>query len=293
MGFECCHPVINLLYFAAVIAASVLFRQPVFLAISYISAFAYSVKRNGRRAVLFNIGLLPFAALFALYYWSYHHFGVTVLFRNFIGNSMTLESLFYGVTLGLQAAAVVMWMRCVFSVFTTDKVVYLLGRISPRLSLFLAVLLRMAPRAKTQLLRINTARRAIGRGSNQGSFFRRLQNDLKIFSMLVTWLLESLAELSNAMRSRGGALPGRTAFSLYHPDNRDRAFAVVFSAALTGVLMAVLLGQTDMIFDPALLMVPFTPASGFFCAAYAVLCLLPMIMELFSRLRFEQQRKQI
>ena len=40
MGFECCHPVINLLYFAALIAASVLFRQPVFLAISYISAFA-------------------------------------------------------------------------------------------------------------------------------------------------------------------------------------------------------------------------------------------------------------
>ena len=32
---------------------------------------------------------LLFAALFALYYWSYHHFGVTVLFRNFIGNSMT------------------------------------------------------------------------------------------------------------------------------------------------------------------------------------------------------------
>ena len=217
MGFECCHPVINLLYFAALIAASVLFRQPVFLAISYISAFAYSVKRNGRRAVLFNIGLLPLAALFALYYWSYHHFGVTVLFRNFIGNSMTLESLFYGVTLGLQAAAVVMWMRCVFSVFTTDKVVCLLGGISPRLSLFLAVLLRMAPRAKTQLLRIGTARRAIGRGSDQGSFFRRLQNDLKFFFMLVTWLLESLAELSNAMRSWGGALPVADGHGAFQP----------------------------------------------------------------------------
>ena len=63
MGFECCHPVINLLYFAALIAASVLFRQPAFLAISYISAFAYSVKRNGRRAVFAGKGMVVSKAM--------------------------------------------------------------------------------------------------------------------------------------------------------------------------------------------------------------------------------------
>ena len=293
MGFECCHPAVNFLYFAAVLTATVLFRHPAFLAISYVSAFAYSVKRNGRRAVGLNLLLLLLAAAFALYYWSYHHFGVTVLYHNFIGNSMTLEALLCGAAIGLQVASVVMWVCCLLSVCTTDKVVYLLGSVSPRLSLFLTVLLRMAPRARAQLTKIRTAREGIGRGSRQGTVFRRLLNGAKCLSMLITWLLESLADLSSAMRSRGAALPGRTAFSLYSADSRDRAFVLAFSAALTGVLMAHLLGQTRMVFDPQLLMLPVTPTSAFFWAAYAMLCLLPMAMEVFTQLRFNRQRNQI
>lgn len=129
MGFESCHPAINLIYFAAVLGASLAFRQPVFLGISYLSAFAYSVKRNGWRAVVFNLCLIPLIGLFAWYYSGYHHFGLTVLGWNFIGNAMTLESLLYGLTLGTAAAAVCMWLSCLFSVFTADKVVYLFGRI--------------------------------------------------------------------------------------------------------------------------------------------------------------------
>ena len=59
MGFETYHPAINLLYFAGTIAAAILFRQPVYLAISYVCAFAYSVHRGGRRALLFDLCLVP------------------------------------------------------------------------------------------------------------------------------------------------------------------------------------------------------------------------------------------
>ncbi|MGN0478375.1 MAG: energy-coupling factor transporter transmembrane component T [Hominenteromicrobium sp.] len=293
MGFECFHPAINLIYFVSVLLMTVLFRHPAFLMISCLSAFAYSVWRNGRRAAVYNLCLLPAVLLFALYYWSYHHFGVTVLYRNFIGNCMTLEALLYGLTLGLQAAAAVMWMSCAVSVFTTDKVVYLLGRVSPRLSLFLSVFLRMAPRAGRQAVRIAAARKGLGRGPGQGSVFRRMRNCLKWFSMLVTWLLESLADVSAAMRSRGGALPGRTAFSIYRFDGRDRGFVLGFAVCLTGVLMAALLGQTNMIFDPRIIMMPVTPMLWVFCAVYAALCLMPMGVEIVERICFERQKKRI
>ena len=43
MGFEQCHPAVNFLYFAAVIAGMIAFKHPIFLAISFGCAFVYSV----------------------------------------------------------------------------------------------------------------------------------------------------------------------------------------------------------------------------------------------------------
>ena len=293
MGFESYHPAINLIYFVSTIAASILFKQPVFLLISYLSAFAYSVKRNGKRAVIFNLCLIPLIVIFAMYYSSYNHFGVTVMRQNFIGNNMTVESLLYGVTLGMIVATVFMWLSCVFSVFTADKVVYLFGRISPKLSLFLSILLRTVPRLKAQTKKISTARRAVGRGVNQGNAFQRIVNAVCIFSMLLTWLLESFTTSSDSMRSRGYALKGRTAFSIYRFDNRDRSLVISLFACLTVVLMAYLLGQTVIWYDPKIVMNPITPISFVFYMDFAVLCLLPLMLELWTESRFKKMRCQL
>ena len=53
MGFEKSHPAVNFIYFAVVIAGTILFQHPVFLAISFLCAFAYSIKRNRWKAVGF------------------------------------------------------------------------------------------------------------------------------------------------------------------------------------------------------------------------------------------------
>ena len=293
MGFESYHPAINLFYFVSTIAAAILFKQPVFLLISYLSAFAYSVKRNGKRAVIFNLCLIPLIVIFAMYYSSYNHFGVTVMRQNFIGNNMTVESLLYGVTLGMIVATVFMWLSCVFSVFTADKVVYLFGRVSPKLSLFLSIILRTVPRLKAQAKKISTARRAVGRGVNQGNVFQRIVNAVCIFSMLLTWLLESFTTSSDSMRSRGYALKGRTAFSIYRFDNRDRSLVISLFACLTVALMGNLLGQTVIWYDPKIVMNPITPISFVFYMGFAVLCLLPLIMELWTEFRFKKTRCQL
>ena len=293
MGFERCHPAVNFLYFAAVIGGTILFQHPVFLAISVVCAFLYSIKRSGWKAAVFNTVLLIFAVGFALYYSSYHHFGVTVLRQNFIGNNMTLEALVYGFVLGLSVTGVMIWFSCVHSVFTTDKVVYLFGRISPRLSLFLAILLRLVPRIKKEARRINTAQQGIGRGANQGNPFRRLQNSIRIFSMLITWTIDSLTTASESMQSRGSALRGRKAFSIYRFDNRDRAYVVALFSCLTAVLMAVLLQQTDIIYDPRIMMTPITAMSYLFYAGYAVFCLMPMGLEVWTQYRFWKARKTL
>lgn len=293
MGFERCHPAVNFIYFAAVIAGMILFQHPIFLVISFSCAFLYSIKRNGWKALLFNIAVLPFVVAFALYYSSYTHFGVTVLEQNFIGNNMTLESLVYGFVLGITVAGVCIWFSCVYSVFTTDKVVYLFGKVSPRLSLFLAILLRMVPRIKKEAKRINTAQRGIGRGVNHGNIFQRLRNCIRIFSMLITWTIESLSTASESMRSRGSSLRGRKAFSIYRFDNRDRAYVIGVFACLTITLMGVMLKQMDMQYDPRIVFPAITPLSWMFFAGYGVLCLMPLALELWTEYRFRRARRAL
>lgn len=290
MGFERCHPAVNLIYFSAVVAAMITFQHPVFLAVSFLCAFAYSVKRGGWKTLMFNLCLLPLIAAFALYYSSYTHFGMTVLQQNFVGNNMTLESLVYGIVLGISVAGGCIWFSCVYSVFTTDKVVYLFGKVSPRLSLFLAILLRMVPRIKKEAKRINMAQHGIGKGVNQGNFFTRLHNGIRIFSMLITWTIDALTIASESMRSRGSNLRGRKAFSIYRFDNRDRIYVIGLFLCLTLTMMAVLLGQTDMVYDPKII---WTDVSPILCIGYAVLCLMPLMLEIWTEYRFQKARESL
>ena len=293
MGFEKSHPAVNFIYFAVVIAGTILFQHPVFLVVSFLCAFAYSIKRNRWKAVGFNCILLPLVAAFALYYSSYTHFGVTVLQQNMIGNNMTLESLVYGFVLGIAAAGVLIWLSCVHSVFTTDKVVYLFGKVSPRSSLFLAILLRMIPRIKKEAKKINTAQQGIGKGVNQGNLWQRIRNGIRIFSMLITWTIDSLTTASESMRSRGSSLRGRKAFSIYRFDDRDRAYVVGMFLCLTLTVMAVILKQTNICYDPKIIMPPISGISYLFYAGYAVFCLMPLGLELWTEYRFKKARRSL
>ena len=272
MRFSDYHPGINACFFLAVLAGTVLFRHPVYLLLSFCTAGAWLVEQKGAKSLGF-VGIAALIALaFALWYGSYHHFGVTPLWTNAVGNEITLESLLYGLMLGGMIGAVLVWLACLNFVFTTDKTVYLAGRIAPKLGLFLAILLRLVPRIRAQWRRNATARRGIGKGGWRYA--------VRLFSGVVTWTLDSLVMLSDAMRSRGGMLKGRTAYSLYRFDRRDRSFVIALFTLVTLCLMAFLLGQTRMTFSPKLHCLPITGASVVFYAAWAALCLLPLAVDL-------------
>ena len=291
MGFEACHPAVNFIFFAAAIYGAVSFKPPVFLAISYVCAFVYSIKRCGKRAVIFSLCLLPLILAFALYYSSYHHFGVTVLRQNFIGNNLTVESFVYGLVIGLRFATLCMWLEAIFRVVTSDKVVYLFGRVSPRLSLFLTILLRFIPRVGREARKINLAQKGIGRGSNQGNVFQRFINCLRIFSMLITWMISALALESDSMRSRGSLLRGRTAFSIYRFDNRDRAFVITLFTCITLTVMGVILGASKMWYNPRIIWRPLNGIGMTAAIGYLALCLLPLGLELWTEYRFNKARR--
>ena len=81
-------------------------------------------------------------------------------------------------------------------------------------------------------------------------------------------------------------LRGRTAFSIYRFDNRDRAYVITLFVCLTLTVMAALLGLTDMVYDPLIIWEPILETDILFCIGYAVLCLMPLILELWTDYRF-------
>ena len=140
---------------------------------------------------------------------------------------------------------------------------------------------------------INLAQKGIGRGSNQGNVFRRLVNCLRMFSMLITWMISALALESDSMRSRGSLLRGRTAFSIYRFDNRDRAFVIALFSGITLTAMGAILGATTMFYNPRIIWKPLENVSTVTAAGYAALCLLPMGLECWTECRFQRARRKV
>ena len=288
MKFDSYHPMINFIYFTAAIACTICFKHPVFLGIAFLCAFIYSVKLGGLKMVLLNLLFVILGIAYALRYASYEHFGVTVLMVNMIDNQITLESLVFGLMNGMIFTTVCIWFCCVFMLITADKIVYLFGRISPKLSLFLSILLRTVPRVKVRAKRIEISREGIGKGIVQGNLWQKFLHLLSLISILITWTMEDFVESSNSMKSRGYSLRGRTAFSIYRFDNRDRGLVIVFFWCLTLIGMAVLFNQTTMYFDPMIIMNPITKMSYVFYAAYAIFLLLPFALQIVGEWKFDK-----
>ena len=222
-SFSSYHPIINFLYFALVLVFTMFFMHPVSLIISLACALAYAIYLNGKKAVRFSLMyILPMMLMAAIINPAFNHEGMTILTYLPTGNPLTLESILYGLASAVMLASVITWFSCYNAVMTSDKFVYLFGRIIPALSLVLSMTLRFVPKFKAQLHVVSEAQRCVGRDVSDGTMLQRLKNAITILSIMVTWALENAIETADSMKSRGYGLPGRTAFSIYRFDDRDK-----------------------------------------------------------------------
>ena len=222
-AFSGYHPLVNFLYFALVLVFGMCFMHPACLVISLGSATAYNLYLKGRKGLRFSLAfLLPMMVLAAILNPAFNHEGVTILAYTPNGNPVTLESLVYGLASAFMLASVVQWFSCYNEVMTSDKFVYLFGRIIPALSLVLSMALRFVPKFNAQLKTVRTVQQCIGRDVNNGSIVQRMKHGITILSILVTWSLESAIETADSMKSRGCYLLGWSAFFIYRFDSRDQ-----------------------------------------------------------------------
>ena len=194
-AFSRYHPLVNFLFFALVLAYSMVLMHPVCLAVSLTGALVYAGELGGRRALAGHLRFaLPVLLLAAIVNPAFNHAGVTILTYLPSGNPLTLESILYGLAAGAMLCAVVLWFVCFNAVITSDKFVYLFGRVIPALSLVLSMTLRFVPLFRRQLEVVRQAQFCIGRDASCGSVWQRVRRAVTIFSNMVNWALENAIE---------------------------------------------------------------------------------------------------
>jgi len=287
--FSTFHPIINFGYFVVVLLFSMLFMHPIFQAIALFGAVCYSIQLKGRRAVRFNLlYMLPFLLVMAAMNPAFNHAGVTILFYLKSGNPITLESILYGIAAACMFVTVIIWFSCYNVVMTSDKFIYLFGKIMPALSLILSMVLRFVPRYINQIKVISNAQKSIGRDVSQGNIMTRARHGIRILSIMTTWALENAIETADSMKARGYGLPGRTSFSTYRFDRRDQGMLAVMLLLVTSILIGAAKGENTMRFFPSVKMVDISLFSIVIYLAYFILVLLPVIVNIVEAMKWKR-----
>lgn len=280
-AFSGFHPTVNFLYFALVIGLGMFLMHPLCLAVSLTCSFVYAVYLDGRAAVRFSLlYMLPLLLLTALVNPAFNHEGASILCYLPSGNPLTLESLLYGIAAAAMLITVILWFRCYTAVMTSDKFIYLFGRVIPALSLVLSMALRFVPKFTAQMHTVSEAQRAIGRDVSNGSLWQRTRHAIRILSILITWSLENAIETADSMKSRGYGLKGRTAFSIYQFDERDKEALLWLLFCGVFLLGGAMAGGFSFCYFPTVKSASLQPLSIALFAVYAALCATPMILDI-------------
>lgn len=292
--FKNYHPIVNFMYFVFVIGFSCFFMHPVCLAISLVCGFAYSVMLKGKKAIKTNlIYMLPLLIATALINPAFNHEGATIIKYLPGGNPLTLESIVYGLAAAAMIASVICWFSSYNEIMTSDKFIYLFGKIIPALSLILSMTLRFVPKFASQLKVISSAQRCMGRGVSKGSIKERAKNGLNIMSVMITWSLENAIETADSMKSRGYGNPGRTAFSIFTLDKRDKKALLIILTSGLYTFIGNLQGGINFNYFPKAEGTEFSLFGASVFGSYLLLCAIPIIIELWEVRKWKSSRSKI
>ncbi len=286
------HPVTLLIYFVMMLAFSMFLRNPVTAGLSLLGSIAFCCTLTDRREKLEDLRFyLPLSALIVLTNPLVSHNGRTPLF--FVnGNAFTLEAIWYGVFIAGMIAAVLLWSKAYSKIFTSDKFLYLFGRILPKTALILSVALRCVPLMKAQAARLKDAQKTLGLFST-GSVADNVVSTVKVYAALVAWSLENAVETGRHMKARGWNAGRRTAFSTFRFRVTDAVFIAVFAAAGVLLLLAAARGALYFSFYPAPTPLPADPVSVSAYALFGGLAFLPFFTETEESIRWTCLRSKI
>lgn len=290
-SFEEYNPVATAVYFLSAAGIAMFCMNPVLLMLSLFGALMIFFLRNGRKnGKSHRMFFLLFLALIVINPLVSHN-GTTVLFV--VNHSpITLEATIYGVAAAVMILAVLYWFRSFTQIMTSDRLLYLFGKLSPKLALVLSMGLRYVPMFSRQTAKIQQSQTALGL-YKEDNIIDRFRGGMRVFSVLITWALENGITTADSMTARGYGIGKRSHFSIFRFRKTD-----IFLMCATGILLTITLisigsGALDFAYYPSIKSTPLSPTAVMGYVSYGILILLPSIIEAEEKLKWKALQSKI
>ena len=276
------HPIVSFSFFMIMVVICLASMHPVFQLVSFVVVVAYSVFVSGIRGFLKGSWWLVFVIAFVtLFNGLFGGRGLTVLFTlnlGFLQTQITVESLFYGLVMGLMLANVILWFNVFSKLSSEHGFIELFARVSPTVGLMLSRIMVFIPELLGQARMIDRAQRSFlpGDSDERGTRKGRLAYAGTLSSHLMEWGMEKSLITANSMLARGYGSRKRTSYRRTRLTARD---AVALGAILAlGILSLVCVIWAGAAYE----FYPYIMAVEFWWGyiPFLLLCCVPLIMQL-------------
>lgn len=278
------NPIAIFVHFMLTIIIAMFIQNPIILLLALFGSILYyavTFRKISAKTLIFWILLF---LLISLINPIFSHKGETVLlFIN--GKAITLEALFYGINNGIMILAVMIWFLVFSEIMTSDKVMYIFGKFSPRLALLISMSLRYIPLYRQRASIINNAQKTMSL-YKESNIVDNVKGGMRVTSSLITWSLETSVDTADSFAARGGELKHRSSFSLFKFRKNDTVliiisivlFSAVISAQAVGVLSVDYYASGDFFSKLSFEIIAIMAYS-----AYFILSVIPFITHILAR----------
>ena len=280
------NPFVLLCYFAAAAGISMFSMNPVIQALSLLGALSFFFVRNAGKKTGMHLPLCLMALLAALL-----NPGATVLFI-LNGNPVTAEACFYGAITAIMLLATLYWFRSFSELMTSDKILYLFGRISPKLALLLSMAMRYIPLFGLQLKKTAQAQKAMGYFKEDNAP-DRIKGYIRVFSVTVTWALETGILTADSMESRGYGEGRRSSFAIFRFYRKDGLFLALIGMLFLITVYGIATKAVAFQYYPTVLAHEYSAVAVLTYGAYSMLTFLPTAAEAGEKIKWKYLQSKI
>ncbi len=194
------HPLVILIYGCLALAVVLAVSSPLVLGLCLIGALIVSTALKGFRVTLSRLGaFLAFALAIALINGLFSSSGATLLWR-FGLFSVSVEGIAYGCFAGLVLVAVALWGMALGDLLDGNQIFLLMGSRFPRISLMIALSLRLLPLMVRRGKLIGESLGACSAANRSAQ--TKVQGPFRQISTLMAWSMENTLIAGETMRAR-------------------------------------------------------------------------------------------
>lgn len=277
------HPLTIFVHFISFVMIAMFLPNPILLTVALVGSILFYILVFGKvkyKTVMFWIllfvGITVINPLFS-------HNGITVLF--FLnGYAVTFEAVLYGINNALMMLSVFIGFLSFSEIMTADKVMYLFGKISPKLAVLLSLSLRYVPLLKRQARKINNTQHTLGM-YKENNIIDSVKSLTNVFSSLTTWSIEMSVDTANSFYARGGELKGRKSFSFFKMTKTDFILIGVSIFLLGIILLVQSSGKLNVEFYPSFVLNENDVLCFVAYFSYFLLVMLPSVCSISGKIR--------